>query len=238
MVRSDPEWADLAIEVGLIDRRWLSDPSDRPMSSATPIEVIERFLARSVEQHPSTLGTLGLNALQLMAFERGADSDGSAHEVTVVFTDLEGFTPFTAEHGDAAAIALLDAHHRTVGPVVRGRGGRIVKRLGDGLMLTFPEPEAAVLAALELVDVAPEPLRLRAGLHRGEAVVTRDDVLGHIVNVAARVTETGSGGEVVVTEAVQAATDLRTVTYGEATHPELKGVTEPMTTYRARWAPR
>ena len=49
----------------------------------------------------------------------------------------------------------------------------------------------------------PGPLRLRAGVNWGEAVVTRDDVIGHLVNVAARVTETAKGGEVLVTEAVQ-----------------------------------
>ena len=109
--------------------------------------------------------------------------------MTIVFTDLEGFTRFTADHGDDAAIALLDDHHKLVGPIVRSRGGRIVKRLGDGLMLLFPAGEAAVLAALELQETAPDPLRLRAGVHLGEAVVTRDDVMGHVVNVAARVTE-------------------------------------------------
>ena len=87
----------------------------------------------------------------------------------IVFTDLEGFTPFTAAHGDAAAQELVAEHHRTVGPIVRSRGGRIVKRLGDGLMLSFPSPESAVLGALELVDDPPAPLRLRAGvaLRRG-----------------------------------------------------------------------
>src|SRR4051794_41837011 len=81
-----------------------------------------------------------------------------------------------------------------MGPIVRSRGGRIVKRLGDGLMLTFPAPEAAVLAALELVSAIDEPLRLRAGLHLGEAVVSHDDVMGHGVNVAARITEGAEGG--------------------------------------------
>ena len=60
----------------------------------------------------------------------------------------------------------------------------MVKRLGDGLLLTFPTAESAVLACLELVDADPTPLRLRAGAHTGEVVVLRDDVLGHVVNVA------------------------------------------------------
>lgn len=233
MIRRDPEWADMAIEMGLIERRWLDDPGAGPVSSATPIEVLERFVSRSVEQHPSTLGKLGLSALQLMVYDRGEEALGTSQPVTVVFTDLEGFTPYTATHGDDAAIALLAAHHRSVGPVVRARGGRIVKRLGDGLMITFSEPEAGVLAALELVDTAPEPLRLRAGVNCGDAVVTIDDVVGHVVNVAARVTETADGGEVVVTSAVHdAIPDLRQVFFDSPEVPELKGVEEVITTYR------
>ena len=49
-------------------------------------------------------------------------------------------------------VALLAEHHRVIGPIVRSRGGKVVKRLGDGLMLSFPSPEAAVLAAIELLE--------------------------------------------------------------------------------------
>ena len=109
--------------------------------------------------------------------------------MTVVFTDLEGFTSFTATEGDDAAAEMVSSHNRWVGPVVRSRGGHIVKRLGDGLMLSFIAPEAAVLAAVELVSDDPSPLRVRAGIHHGVAVVTHDDVVGHVVNVSARLTE-------------------------------------------------
>jgi adenylate cyclase len=143
----------------------------------------------------------------------------------VAFTDLEGFTAWTAEHGDDAAIKLLAEHHRIVGPVVRSRGGRVVKHLGDGLLLTFPEPEAAVLACLELCAGEPDPLRLRAGIHVGDVVVTRDDVVGHVVNVAARVSECAGGGQVLVTADVRDAVgELRGVRFGRAKRRRLKGV--------------
>src|SRR2546422_688435 len=122
----------------------------------------------------------------------------------VSITDLEGFTSFTAEYGDDAASQLLARHQRTVGPIVRSRGGRTVKSLGDGLLLTFNSPEAAVLAGLELLEVQPDPLRMRVGLHTGEVRVQRDhDVVGHVVNIAARVTEVADGGEVLATTAIR-----------------------------------
>src|SRR5207249_7627120 len=138
-------------------------------------------------------------------------------DMAVVFTDLAGFTRYTARAGDEAAMALLGDHHRVVGPIIRSRGGRVVKRLGDGLMLAFPSPEAAVLACLELVPTSPDPLRLRAGIHYGEVVTTRDDLIGHTVNVAARVAESAKGGQIAVTTEVREAVgDLRGVRFSRA----------------------
>ena len=109
--------------------------------------------------------------------------------------------------------------------MVRSRGGRIVKRLGDGLMLSFPAPEAAVLAAVELVSEDPSQLRVRAGLHFGEAVVTHDDVMGHVVNVAARLTEQAKGGEAIASVDVRAeVADLRGVEFTRARRYRLKGL--------------
>ena len=119
-----------------------------------------------------------------------------------MFTDLEGFTRFTADQGDEPR-SRCSTTSKLVGPIVRSRGGRIVKRLGDGLMLLFPAGGAGGARLPRAQDTAPDPLRLRAGVHLGEAVVTRDDVVGHVVNVAARVTECAKGGQVLATADVR-----------------------------------
>ncbi len=229
VIKGDPDFAANAVEVGLVDRAWLEEPGARPIRTATTSQVMQRFLERSAEQRPSVLARVGLSTLQALSWGRTDEKgDGVSQTVTVVFTDLEGFTRYTSDQGDAAAIALISAHHRIAGPIIRSRGGTIVKRLGDGLLLSFPGPEAAVLAAVELLDTAPDPLRLRAGLHVGEAVVTRDDVLGHVVNVAARVTEHAKGGRALATVDVRDATgDLRGVRFGRPRRVRLRGV-EPM----------
>lgn len=194
------------------------------------MDVVQRFLERSVERRPSALGTLGLNALQLLTHEpSGAEGEGAASPVAIVFTDLEGFTRYTSQHGDDAAIELLADHHRVIGPIVRSRGGRVVKRLGDGLMLSFPSAEASVMAALELVDAPPPPLRLRAGVHAGEAVATPGDLIGHDVNVAARVAASARGDQVLATVIVRDLVgDLRGVSFGRARRRVFKGVGEPV----------
>lgn len=211
-----------------------------PQGRAAQLRAVEELLERAVERHPSMLGTVGLSAIQALAgaAEEAAESTalGTSRPLTVVFTDLEGFTEWTAREGDEAASRLLAEHHSVVEPLIAGRGGRLVKRLGDGLLVTFPQPAAAVLACLELVDAQPEPLRLRAGLHAGQVVETRDDVIGHVVNLAARVAEAAEGSEVLVTADVSSSISLANVAFGETRDERFKGIEEPITICSARWA--
>ena len=164
---------------------------------------------------------------------RAAGGEGGAPtELTVAFTDLEDFTSYTEAEGDDAASRLLIGHHRESLAIVRARGGRVLKRLGDGLMLTFPEPEAAVLACLDLGEAAP--LRLRAGMHVGHMMVTCDDVVGHVVNLAARVTGSAAGGQLVVTGQVRSAVgDALGIAFDGPSLRRFKGIDEEVSVYVA-----
>jgi adenylate cyclase len=204
VIRSDPEEAASALELGIIDRRWLDDPDNQRISTSKPTEILEHFLARSVERRPSLLSTASLSAVQLLAAHRRSET-GEVEEVTVAFTDLEGFTSYTDVQGDGAAADLIRDHYRAAGSIVRRWRGRLVKRLGDGLLCTFPDANSGVRAALELVETSPSPLRLRAGLHAGEVLISPDDVVGHVVNIAARLTGAAKGNQVVVTADTAAA---------------------------------
>lgn len=229
MILHDPDAADVALEMGLVDRRWLDNPGRAPITTSRPVDVIERFLERAVEARPSRLSTLGLGAAQLLASRR-QPSVGRPARMTVVFTDLEGFTAFTSRQGDEAALALLQDHYREAGPVIRREGGRLVKHIGDGLLCTFPDPQGGLRAAVNLLDAAPEPLRLRAGVHVGDAIASTDDVIGHVVNVSARVAETAHGGQAVATlEAVEAAGPTPGVVVGKPRPRRLKGLADRIT---------
>ena len=236
LLQRDPHRLDQAVEVGLIRREWLERPGEGPLSTSTPVEVVERMLERQIEKRPSLLPSLGLTAIQVLSAGSSDDgAEGVPTRLAVAFTDLEGFTRYTARQGDEAASHLLAEHHRTTGPIVRSRGGRIVKRLGDGLLLTFTEPEAAVMACLELVGSPPEPLRVRAGIHLGEIVVSMDDVIGHVVNVAARVAESAKGGEVLVTGDVKnAVTAPHGYAFGPARKRTFKGLGESVPISKVR----
>jgi adenylate cyclase len=225
----DPELLSQMTESGVLRREWVEKPGRGPISDATPLEVLERTLAGMVERRPSMLASLGLSAIEVLSTSGDGTPEESVSCLTVVFTDLEGFTHYTATKGDVAAARLLREHYKTAGPIVRSRGGKVVKRLGDGLMMTFPDPMAAVLAAIELCEHSPDSLSVRAGLHVGEVIVGHADVLGHVVNIAARVTETADGGEVLISRELRdmlPLEELPQLHVGRARRRRLKGVSE------------
>lgn len=121
-----------------------------------------------------------------------------------MFTDIAGFTAYAATRGDRAAARLVHQHDAAVLPAIRRYSGRILKRLGDGLMAAFSSPGAALGAALEMQQAA-RGLRLRIGIHAGPARSRAGDLIGHKVNVAARIDERALGGEILVSDAVRAA---------------------------------
>jgi adenylate cyclase len=159
----------------------------------------------------------------------------------IVFTDLAGFTEFTAIRGDEAALELLGVQEQLVGDLVEGRG-RVVKELGDGLMLWFDDPCHAVHAALELQERFEErsakddlPLWVRIGVHYGHAAQRGSDLVGHDVNVAARVADLAAPGEVLISEAAaeRVVEKMQDVWCEEMGPTVMKGLPEPVGIYRA-----
>src|SRR5436305_14606857 len=67
LLKRDPDLLSEMVELGLVRHEWLEDPASEPVSTATPMEVAQRWLERSVEQRPSVLGQLGLNTIELLS---------------------------------------------------------------------------------------------------------------------------------------------------------------------------
>jgi class 3 adenylate cyclase len=125
-------------------------------------------------------------------------------EVTLVFTDLVGFSTWSLQAGDEAALALLRQVARAVEPPLLDEGGHIVKRMGDGIMAVFRSPTVALRAvldakeALKSVEVEGYTPRMRVGIHTGRPQRMAADWLGVDVNIAARVMERATRGGVMV----------------------------------------
>jgi adenylate cyclase len=128
--------------------------------------------------------------------------------VTIVFTDLHGFSGWALDAGDTLVLELLRDVGVALEQPISDRGGRVVKRLGDGLMAVFIDPGDALaalfdarerMAELELDGYRP---RLRAGIHVGRPRKLGGDYLGVDVNVAARLVERAKADEIVVSDGV------------------------------------
>ncbi|BCO36059.1 adenylate/guanylate cyclase domain-containing protein [Mycobacterium heckeshornense] len=148
---------------------------------------------------------VGLGALQLWQALTEAVSRRPANpEVTLVFTDLVGFSEWSLNAGDDAALKLLRRAARAVEPPLLDAGGRIVKRMGDGIMAVFDNPVAALRGAcaaekaLKSVHVDGYTPRMRLGIHTGHPRRVAADWLGVDVNIAARVMERATKGGIMV----------------------------------------
>jgi adenylate cyclase len=191
-------------------------PGDRsvgdPLSTAAnrPTDVFARYLAE-VTERPSTLREVGLAALQVYQSMSEAQGRGRGSErCAILFTDLVEFSAWALEAGDEEAVQLLRDVARAVEPPIESNGGRVVKRLGDGHMAVFDEAAGAVRAVHEAngqlaeLDVRGYEPRIRAGVHVGRPRKLGGDYLGVDVNIAARLTDAASGGQVFVSEAARA----------------------------------
>ena len=169
-------------------------------------QVVGRGLSALADERPSALRELGMGALQV--WQGLAEAQGRGHgdrELAILFTDLVDFSDWVLEAGDERAVELVRAVGQAVEGAVRAHGGRVVKRLGDGVMAVFDDPAAAVRAGCEAAGAAGElhAPGLRAGVHIGRPRKLGGDYFGVDVNVAARVAAAAGGGEVLVSDAVR-----------------------------------
>ena len=169
--------------------------------------------------------------------------------VTILFSDIENSTLLTEELGDQRWLAVLRAHNELFRRLVPDHGGFEVKNQGDGFMLVFPDSrralECAVAIQRELAEVDPvegQRVRVRIGMHAGEAIREEGDFFGRSVIVAARIAAQARGAEILVSEELK----RRAETPGEdreETGPrfdagrelELKGLAGTHRVYSADW---
>jgi adenylate cyclase len=179
-----------------------------------PVEVVGRRVSALQPERKSVLQELGLGALQV--WQSLSEATGRGHgdqEMAVLFTDLVGFSSWALQAGDEPALQLLREVGSSVEAAILRRRGRIVKRLGDGVMATFLGADEAVHAALDgrsavgEIDIEGYRPRLRAGLHWGSPRRLGGDYLGVDVNVAARVADAAKADQVLVSDVLLAQLD-------------------------------
>ncbi|MFQ5966732.1 MAG: adenylate/guanylate cyclase domain-containing protein [Acidimicrobiia bacterium] len=141
--------------------------------------------------------------------------------LTFLFTDIESSTQLWERHPEAMRGAL-QRHDEILRTAIQESDGVVVKTTGDGVMAVFEDPIDAVAASLlaqhRIQDEPWEetgPLRVRVGIHTGEAQTRADDYFGPTVNRAARIMSAAHGGQVILSGSTRelmdddAATNLR-----------------------------
>jgi adenylate cyclase len=154
---------------------------------------------------------LGRGALQVwQSVLEARGQDYGEQQATVVFTDLVNFSDWALQAGDDDALRLLREVATAIEVPVQRNGGVVVKRLGDGMMAIFVSPQNAFDALVEAnanlksIKVGTYRPRMRAGMHTGNPRKLGGDYLGIDVNIAARVAQKATAGEILASQAAVA----------------------------------
>ena len=127
--------------------------------------------------------------------------------ITLFFSDVEGSTRLAKSHGDAAWAELLETHRRLLRQAFAAHGGLEVDTQGDSFFAVFRMASDAVAAALAAQHSlaaqawpAAGAVRVRIGLHTGEAIARGDHYVGQEIHRASRICDAGHGGQIVVSQ--------------------------------------
>jgi class 3 adenylate cyclase len=186
---------------------------------------IDRVLSWVDEEHPDLAGATA--------------PDGT---VTILFTDIEDSTALNERLGDGRWMEVLRAHNAIVRDCIREHGGYEVKAQGDGFMVAYPSARRGLGCAVDLqrnlssAEAIGEPLRVRIGLHTGEAIREGHDFYGRSVTLAARLGDEAAGGEILTSEVVRGLVGAdEDFVFEDAGEARLKGLRGAQRVYRVLW---
>lgn len=238
-LRGDP---DLVPKIAESLRERIDEKEGRVSTMVQAAEALEPVIADAVRKRPSKLGKLGLKSAHLVAGLAQEDARSNRRlakiargsSVGIVFVDVAGFTAYTERVGDDAAIRLLERLDKIIVTKIRAMQGECVKHLGDGFLLAFPSASQAVRGAVALCEAVRKERRsdpsfevsLRIAVHAGEPLVEGDDLLGHDVNLTARLLDHCKPDHVLVSEAAKELAEkrLRTIEFGRRKVFKIRGL--------------
>ena len=227
----------------------LADEPTGNLDSRTGQSILDLLRALNAERHVTVImvthstlaASYGHRVVELRDGRVVREARGT---VTIMFSDIEGFTAMTERLGDQRAHEILRAHSTILREQIAAHGGFEVKAQGDGFMVAFPSARRALLGAVAIQRAmaadgaghADAPIRVRLGLHTGEAIKEGDDFHGRSVIVAARIAAAAQSGEILVSapvrELVESAAEF---TFDRGRDVELKGLTGRHRVFAVRW---
>ncbi len=165
----------------------------------------------------------------------------ATRNLSIMFTDIKGFTQRTSASSREAMKALLEQHERLLLPVFAYFDGVVVKTIGDAFLVYFESPTDAVLCGVTIQEVLrqhnaqqaeADRLEVRVAINVGEVELEQADVLGEAVNIAARLEGVTEAGEVWFTDAVYQTMNRTEAPSAEVGERVFKGIPHPIRVYK------
>ena len=242
VVRTQVDYADFLLARGEAgDRTKALDLANHALAAARELgmkPMVEKALALKLKAQGIASGDLetSIDAVAAAVVRERPDlrqhtaPDGT---VTILFTDIEGFTATTERLGDRGAQELIHEHNRIVREQIRAHGGAEVKSQGDGFMVAFQSARRGLRCAVAVqrafaahAERHPErPIKVRIGVNTGEAIRESGDFFGRAVILAARIADQAGGGEILASSLAKQLSDGDPeLQFGDAQQLALKGL--------------
>lgn len=187
-----------------------------PVSSPILDLLHQQFLQHFIEQ----------DVVGHLEQEGAAEARLGEMHIGIAFADLAGFTRLTEQEGDLEAVNVVERFFEQVETTIPD-DARVIKTIGDAVMVVGSDPGALLEWAVGFQQDRDERPLPRIGVHCGPAIFRDGDYYGAEVNRAARIVTRGAGGEVVVTDALRDAAELREFTLHSIGAVRLKGFEQP-----------
>ncbi len=235
---------------------------ERAIPEAPPSPALDTRLPRALGEMIGSIGLTGINKLTELALTLKDEAEGHAIRavkssmdmvisavqrqrpdfsgalsadgtVTIVFSDMEGFSAMTERLGDQEAHEVIKLHNQVVRKELQRENGKEVELQGDGFLLAFADPDAALRCAVGIQRAFArhnarhegEPIRVRIGLHTGTPIQEGDRFFGITVILAARIASQAQGGEILASAALhERCAGDPDFHFGEPREAELKGL--------------
>ncbi len=154
----------------------------------------------------------------------------------IMFTDIVGYTAIMGDSEDKA-LQLLHKNQKLQKNLIRKYGGRYLKDIGDGVLACFNSASDAVFCALAIQNVTKDDsnLKLRIGIHLGDVIFKKKDVLGDGVNITSRIADITPPSEIYVSDTVfKSIKNLEGIVTKLIKEESLKNVDEPVKIYKVK----
>jgi len=166
-------------------------------------------------------------------------------KMTILFSDVCGFTQFIDKWGDIRGRAWIEKHHGIVLPAIDVNGGQCLDIMGDGVLACFPTTLSAIRAALAIQNglanhnaksAAADEIHVKIGINTGELLFDGERVSGDVVNVASRIQGQAGPDQILIDKSVyEEVCGSEDILCRRHKMAKVKGKAEPLDLYRVVW---